>query len=90
MKNSNYYVIGISIIIALLFYMWLLSNRGLLIYAVDKLGIALILAFIVLLLLSSIFLHYGKIEAANELSGYAFLMLIIGAIAKIAAARMGR
>ncbi|MDG6931745.1 MAG: hypothetical protein JRN26_06530 [Nitrososphaerota archaeon] len=83
----DYYVISIAVILVIVLYSWLLSRYGMLTKAMDRLGTALVIAFIVLLLASAILFSYGREGLANQLSEYAYFAILAGVIAKVAALR---
>lgn len=79
------YIIALSIIVTVALYFWLLSAYRSFIRALDLLGSALVIAFIVLLISSAVLFQYGIYELSNRLSVYAFFAVLIGVIVKAAA-----
>ncbi len=81
----DHYIIALSIIVTAALYLWILSAYRGFTHALDLLGTALVIAFIVLLISSAVLFGYGVIGLSNQLSVYAFFAILLGVIVKAAA-----
>jgi len=75
----DYYVLASSLMLAVGFYLWAFRGKE---NYFDRLGTALVIIFIVLLLAAAVTFSIGNQEIADQLSEYAYFAILIGVIFK--------
>jgi len=75
----DYYVLASSLMLAVGFYLWVFRGEE---NYFDRLGTALVIIFIVLLLAAAVMFSIGNQAIADQLSECAYFSILIGVIFK--------